>query len=111
MQQKSSEKHIDKFINANYNEFRNTNERREEIVSFEYSELIKLMRYKYETQDNFAKALGIGRVSLSRRLNNKLEFTQEEILKAAKLLEIPKEEIPYYFFNEKVQKHERKENA
>lgn len=77
-------------------------------MAFEYSELVKLIKYKFGTQDMFAKALGIGRVSLSQRLNNKLEFTQEEILRSAELLEIPKEKIPNYFFDVKVQKHERK---
>jgi transcriptional regulator with XRE-family HTH domain len=73
---------------------------------FEYSELVKLIRYKYGTQEKFAKALSIGRVSLSKRLNNKLQFSQEEILSAAKLLNISEKEIPRYFFKEKVQKHE-----
>lgn len=45
-------------------------------MAFDYSELIKLIRYKYETQEKFAKALHIGRVSLSKRLNNKLQFSQ-----------------------------------
>ena len=76
-------------------------------MAFEYFELVKLIRFKYGTQDDFAKALGIGRVSLSQRLNNKLEFTQKEILKAVELLEIPKESIPQYFFNKKVQKQEQ----
>lgn len=75
---------------------------------FDYCELIKLMRYKYGTQDNFAKALSIGRVSLSQRLNNRLEFSQEEILKASKLLGISEKDIPVYFFKEKVQKSEQK---
>lgn len=76
-------------------------------MAFEYSELIRLIKYKFGTQDNFAKALGLGRVSLSQRLNNKLEFSQDEILKAANLLELPKESIPRYFFKEKIQKHEQ----
>ena len=75
-------------------------------MAFDYSELIMLIRYKYETQEKFAKALHIGRVSLSKRLNNKLQFSQEEILRAAKLLNIPEKEIPQFFFKEKVQKHE-----
>lgn len=70
-------------------------------MAFEYSELIRLIRYKFGTRDNFAKALGIGRVSLSLRLNNKLDFTQEEIAKTAYLLDLPKEMIPKYFFTEK----------
>lgn len=79
-------------------------------MAFEYSELIKLIRYKYGTQEAFAKALSIGRVSLSKRLNNKLQFSQEEILSAAKLLNISEKEIPRYFFKEKVQKHEQRKN-
>lgn len=73
---------------------------------FEYSALTQLIKFKYGTQDAFAKALNIGRVSLSHRLNNKLEFTQEEIVRAADLLGISKKSIPEYFFSEKVQKHE-----
>lgn len=70
-------------------------------MAFDYSELIKLIRYKYETQEKFAKALHIGRVSLSKRLNNKLQFSQEEILRAAKLLNIPEKEIPQFFLKKK----------
>lgn len=77
-------------------------------MAFDYSELVKLIRYKYGTQDNFAKALGIGRVSLSQRLNNRLEFTQEEMLRTSELLDLTQEDIPNYFFREKVQKVERK---
>lgn len=76
-------------------------------MTFEYSKLIQLIRFKFGTQDNFAKALGIGRVSLSQRLNNRLDFSQDEIAKATDLLDIPKGCIPDYFFVEKVQKHER----
>lgn len=67
-------------------------------MAFNYTELVKLIRFKYGTQDNFARHLGIGRVSLSQRLNNKLDFSQDEILKSADLLEIPKKDIPKYFF-------------
>lgn len=71
-------------------------------MAFEYSELVRLIKFKFGTQDDFAKALGIGRVSLSQRLNNRLEFTQEEILKASELLGVSKKDIPRYFFNVKV---------
>lgn len=67
-------------------------------MKFDYSELTRLIRFKYDTQDNFAKALGIGRVSLSQRLNNRLPFSQAEIFKASKLLGIPDNEIQRYFF-------------
>ena len=51
------------------------------------------------TQDSFALKLGIGRVSLSQRLNNQLEFSQSEMLKSCQILDINQEDIPVYFFN------------
>lgn len=76
-------------------------------MAFDYSKLRGKIKEVFGTQDNFAKALGIGRVSLSQRLNNYLDFSQEEIDKAYKLLNLSKEEIPRYFFTTKVQKQER----
>lgn len=75
-------------------------------MAFDYSKLRGKIKEVFGTQDNFAKALGIGRVSLSQRLNNYLDFSQEEIDKAYKLLNLSKEEIPKYFFTAKVQKQE-----
>ena len=67
---------------------------------FQYNKLHGKIKEVYGTQDKFAEALGIGRVSLSQRLNNKLVFTQNEILKSCMLLNIPKDKIPQYFFQE-----------
>lgn len=75
-------------------------------MAFDYSKLRGKIKEVFGTQDSFAKALGIGRVSLSKRLNNYLDFSQEEIDKAYKLLNLSKEEIPKYFFTTKVQKQE-----
>ena len=46
----------------------------------------------------FADLLGIGRVSLSKRLNNTLEFSQDEIYKSCDILDIKPVDIPLYFF-------------
>ena len=46
-------------------------------MSFDYAKLRGKIKEVYRTQDEFAKALGIGRVSLSQRLNNTLDFSQE----------------------------------
>ena len=73
---------------------------------FDYTELVKLIIFKFDTQENFANALGIGRVTLSAKLNNKVCFNQREIKKAAMLLGIREAEIPRYFFAPKVQKTE-----
>ncbi|WP_236894818.1 DUF739 family protein [Clostridium beijerinckii] len=76
--------------------------------SFDYSKLRGKIKEVYGTQDKFAKALGIGRVSLSQRLNNVLDFSQEEINNSCGILGITKEDIPAYFFTLKVQKDEQK---
>ena len=54
------------------------------------------------TQDVFAEKLGIGRVSLSQRLNNQLEFTQDEIFNSCDILGINPEDMQSYFFTLKV---------
>lgn len=69
---------------------------------FDYSKLRGRIKEIFGTQDAFADAVGIGRVSLSKRLNNALEFTQDEMIKSAAVLKFPPEEIPLYFFTEKV---------
>lgn len=65
---------------------------------FDYRKLKGRIKEKFNTQDNFANALGIGRVSLSQRLNNQLEFDAKEIFNSIKLLELTENDIPEYFF-------------
>lgn len=71
-------------------------------MSANYGKLRGRIKEIYNTQNEFADALGIGRVSLSKRLNGKLDFTQSEILRTAQLLDIPFESITEYFFSPKV---------
>ena len=67
-------------------------------MAFDYSKLSGKIKEVCGTQDNFAKMLGIGRVSLSMRLNNKQDFTAPEINRSCVILNIPLSEIPDYFF-------------
>lgn len=67
-----------------------------------YQKLLGRIKEMCGTQDNFAEQLGINRSSLSQRLNNKIEFTQEEMFKACGILSIPPNEMHAYFFNLKV---------
>lgn len=67
-------------------------------MEWEYSKLRGKIREVCSTQDLFAEKLGISRVSLSQRLNNQLEFSQDEIFKSCSILGIRKEDIPIYFF-------------
>lgn len=73
---------------------------------FNYNKLRGKIREVFNTQAAFAEALGISSTSLSEKLNNKVEFSQKEIEKAVELLQIPKEDIPIYFFTLEVQKTE-----
>ena len=80
-------------------------------MCFDYSKLLGKIKEVYGTQEKFAKALNLGRVSLSHRLNNKLDFSQTEMKLSAKLLGFKENEIPIYFFNRKVQKREHNEKV
>lgn len=71
-------------------------------MSFNYSKLRGKIIEVCGTQAKFSTELGIGRVSLSKRLNNQLQFSNEEIMRACTILKIDKMDIPEYFFTEKV---------
>ena len=76
---------------------------------FSYAKLRGRIKECFKTQEAFAKALGISRTSLNLRLNNVSEFSQNEILKAAKLLGLAGPDIDMYFFTLEVQKTEQSE--
>lgn len=76
-------------------------------MEFDYSKLRGKIKEVYGTQDSFAAEMKMGRVSLSQRLNNALQFSQGEIERACMLLGIATDNIPVYFFTPKVQKSER----
>lgn len=75
-------------------------------MAFNYSKLRGKIREVYNTQANFAKAIGISRSSLNQRLNNILDFSQTEMERSADALGFAKDEIPAYFFAVEVQKSE-----
>lgn len=66
---------------------------------YDYSKLKGKIKELFDTQENFALALGIGRVSLSQRLNGKLQFSQKEMDRAVEILKLKKSDIPSYFFD------------
>lgn len=66
--------------------------------TWNYSKLRGRIKEKFGTQDAFSDAIGIGRVALSQRLNNKLEFTQDEMFASCDALGISRLDIPEYFF-------------
>lgn len=73
-----------------------------------YAKLRGRIREVFGTQDAFAYAMGMNRVSLSHRLSGKLDWKSSEIVSACALLSIAEEEIVPYFFAVRVQETEQK---
>lgn len=67
-------------------------------MNWNYAKLRGRIKEIFGTQEAFAKAIGISSVSLSQRLNNMLEFTQEEIFNSCEVLNIPLTDMMSYFF-------------
>lgn len=71
-------------------------------MSYDYSKLSGKIREVYGTQAAFAEAMGMGATSLNLKLNNKSEWSQDEMEKAMDLLSIPRTSVRTYFFTHKV---------
>lgn len=67
-------------------------------MKFNYAKLKGKIREICETQDRFAEMMGICQATMSAKINNKTEFTQSEILRAVKILNLHYDEICAYFF-------------
>lgn len=67
-------------------------------MKYNYAKLNGRIVEKCGTQGVFAEKMGMSEVSISKRLNNKLEWRQTEILKALKILGLAESDIPVYFF-------------
>lgn len=65
---------------------------------YDYRELQGDIRREYGTQGAFAKAMGMADATLSLKLNNKAEWSQDEMTLAIKLLHVGVEKIEPYFF-------------
>ncbi len=78
-------------------------------IPFNYAKLSGRIKEKYNSQAAFAKALGLSESALSQRLTNKVDFSQEEILKSTKLLSINCGEVSAYFFTPDVRKTKQEE--
>lgn len=69
-----------------------------------YAKLRGKIKEVYGTQSAFAKAINMSNVSVSHRLNGKLEWKALEIAKACQVLNIPLAENAEYFFTKEVKK-------
>lgn len=78
---------------------------------FDYSKLRGKIKEKCGTQSVFASTIGLSDVSVSNKLNNNVEWGQEEMERAMLVLGILPAEIHSYFFTHKVEKNETKEDT
>lgn len=80
-------------------------------MSFEYSKLLWRIKEKFGSQSRFAQAIKLSERSLSQKINGKIGWKQQEIVKACEALEIDNTEIPEYFFKLNVQNVEQAKSA
>nr|WP_302684645.1 DUF739 family protein [uncultured Dialister sp.] len=71
-------------------------------MEFDYSTLRGRIREKFGTEGNFASAIGMNPSTLSQKLSNKLEFSQEDILASMNALDAGSDCIVPYFFTQKI---------
>lgn len=72
------------------------------MVVFEYSKLRGRIVEKYGTIEAFSESAGLSIISISKKLNNKVGISREDIIKWSELLDIQMEEYGAYFFSRKV---------
>lgn len=78
-----------------------------EDIVFDFSKLKGRIKEIYGTQSSFAIAMLMNEATLSNKLNNNVEFSPKEIVRALLLLSIDFNKVKDYFFTLKVQKNEQ----
>lgn len=72
-------------------------------MAYNYDKLKGRIIEKCGTQKRFAELMGWSERTTSLKLNNEVPFTQVDITKATRILELGDEDIQPYFFKLKVQ--------
>ena len=73
-------------------------------MHYNYQRLRGLIREHCGTQQKFANKIGISTMTLSQRLNGKLQFTQKEMEDTMAIFELSNENIPLIFFESSIRK-------
>lgn len=79
---------------------------KDEDIEFNFNKLRGRIKEIYGTQTAFSNAMEMNEATLSNKLNNNVEFTSKEIIKACILLKLELNKIDEYFFTSIVQKTE-----
>lgn len=69
-------------------------------MAFDYSRLKGRIIEKYGSQSEFVKHFGVSGNTFSLKMNNKVRFTSDDIMKITELLDIPENMIGAYFFTQ-----------
>lgn len=80
----------------------------EENTIYDYSILKGKIVEKIGSRRELAEKLGINETTLSNKLNNKTDFSREEMKKICQILDEPLIKIIEYFFTETVRENEQK---
>ena len=72
-------------------------------MAFNYRKLLGRITEKMGSQAEFARRMELSERTISLKLNGKVPFKQNEIVKASNLLEIDNSDIATYFFTVYVQ--------
>lgn len=78
----------------------------DEDIIFNFNKLRGRIKEVFGTQTVFASKMSMNEATLSNKLNNNVEFSPKEIVKACKLLKLELNKIDEYFFTLQVQKTE-----
>lgn len=68
----------------------------------DYKRLKLKIKEVFDTQEAFAKAMGMSQTAVNQRLNGVVEWKTSDIAKACDVLNIPLTEAHLYFFTLKV---------
>jgi hypothetical protein len=71
-------------------------------MCYDYSSLLGKIVEKFGTQYAFSLAMKLSERTISLKLNGKVRWKDEEISKAIALLDLELNDIPKYFFTQKV---------
>lgn len=80
-------------------------------MSFNYNKLRGRIIEKYGTLAAFAEVLGVYKQDLSRKMKGHTRFTQDDVVRWRKLLDIPQEDIGVFFFNEELKESDFNEES
>lgn len=67
-------------------------------MSYDYRKLQGRIKEICGTQAVYARRIGISGTSLSKKLNNRTDFTASEIQRSIEALDIEADDLPAYFF-------------